>query len=331
MIRFAFIFDMPHINSIEYKPPWYLFNGHWETVVPSSFRKVKGISYERERIDTPDGDFLDLDWVKKGHGRLVIISHGLEGSSERPYVMGMAKAFSNEKWDVLAWNCRSCSGEMNRKARFYHHGDTPDLDTVIQHALNSGSYGFVSLVGFSMGGSMTLKYMGERGEDVNPKIKSAVAFSVPVSLKSSVEELSKKGNGFYRKRFLKKLSDKMQQKAELIPDFDADGVHDIKTFEAFDNRFTAPMFGFKDAEDFYSSSSSSNFIPGIRRPSLLINALNDPFLGEACYPYDLAEQNPNFFFQTPKRGGHVGFSGKKNGVTWGEQRAIDFIRENCGC
>jgi len=321
---------MPQIKSSIYSPPWYLFNGHWETVVPSSFRTVKGVHYERERINTPDGDFLDLDWLKKGHRRLVILSHGLEGSSHRPYIQGMAKAFSREKWDVLAWNCRSCSGEINRKLRFYHHGDTPDLDEVVRHALSGGQYGFVSLVGFSMGGSITLKYMGE-DKELSSAIKSAVAFSVPVSLQSSVEELNKKGNGFYRKRFLKKLSTKMKMKAEVFKDFNIEGIDEIEYFEDFDNRFTAPMFGFRNSDDFYASVSSINFLSGINRPTLLVNALNDPFLGEACYPYNVAESNPNFFLETPKRGGHVGFSREKNGVTWGEQRAIEFIRDNCGC
>lgn len=157
---------MPVIKNSSYtEKPFWLFNPHLETIWPSALRKVEGPVYERSRINTPDGDFLDLDWVKGGNNRLMVISHGLEGDSGRPYVRGMAKAFAENGWDVLAWNCRSCSGELNRGRRMYHHGVSDDLKVVVDDALASGSYNKIFLTGFSMGGSITLKYLGETAKN----------------------------------------------------------------------------------------------------------------------------------------------------------------------
>ena len=207
---------MPIIES-SYKPPFLLRNGHLATIIPSTYRKVEGVNYMRERISTPDDDFLDIDWINNKSDRLVIVSHGLEGSSDRPYVLGMAKCFSALGWDVLAWNCRGCSGEINRQARFYHHGATDDLETVITHALDQDQYRQVFLIGFSMGGSMTIKYLGDNAEHLPIEIQCGIAYSIPVSLKSSVDMLTQSKTGFYKKRFLKKLQEKVKLKAETYP------------------------------------------------------------------------------------------------------------------
>ncbi len=168
---------MPIINSSYSNPPFYLFNSHLETIVPSLFRKVEG-KYESERLELPDHDFLDLDWMRGHQDKLVIISPGLEGSSERPYSKGVAHYFYHRGWDALAWNCRGCSGEINRLPRFYHHGATEDIAAVIDYAIQK-KYKKIALVGFSMGGSMSLKYIGERKDNLPSEIKSVVGFSVP--------------------------------------------------------------------------------------------------------------------------------------------------------
>ena len=125
---------MPIIKNSTYpNPPFYQFNGHLQTIIPGIFRKVKGVNYDRERLELSDGDFLDLDWIRKGNKNIVLLSHGLEGDSDRQYILGAAKYFSQNGWDVLAWNCRSCSGEMNRNPRLYHHGDIEDIGTVVNH------------------------------------------------------------------------------------------------------------------------------------------------------------------------------------------------------
>lgn len=310
---------MPVIPSA-YKAPFYLFNAHLETVIPSVFRKVAG-TYQRERLELSDGDFLDLDWMTQQRNKLVIISHGLEGSSERHYTKGMAIHFFQQGWDAVAWNCRGCSGEINRLPRFYHHGATEDLAAVIDHALQK-NYDNIVLVGFSMGGSMTLKYLGEQAPP--QQIKSAITFSVPCDLGSSAAELDKPSNKFYLNRFLKKLEKKIQAKAIQFPHLLSDkSFETITTFRDFDTRYTAPLHGFADADDFYSKASCNPHLDNIKIPTLLVNAENDPFLTQSCYPVTLAQRHPQLHLEIPKRGGHVGFSMAGN-TNWMEVRALEF-------
>ncbi len=327
--------DMPLIKTSSYKKPFYLFNGDWETIVPSTFRKVKGVVYERERIELNDGDFLDLDWLKdkgeKKRTQLVIISHGLEGSSERHYSKGMAKYFFQRGWDAIAWNFRGCSGEINRLARFYHHGDTGDLHTVIQHAIQKNQYNEIALVGFSMGGSLTLKYFGENAGKLPSVIKAGATFSVPCHLGSSARELDKPEKKFYKNRFLKKLGKKIKEKSNIFPALIShEGFEKIKSFHEFDTRYTAPLHGFKDADDFYERASSGNYIAAIQTPTLIVNSLSDPFLSPACFPFDIAKNHECVSLETPSYGGHVGFTlaGKKE--NWMEVRAFEFISLLCG-
>ncbi|MBL3655715.1 YheT family hydrolase [Fulvivirga sediminis] len=318
---------MPLVAS-EYKPPFYLKNPHLATVIPSTFRKIKGVQYQRERITTSDDDFLDLDWLKKGSDQLIIISHGLEGSATRPYVMGMAKYFFQNGWDALGWNCRSCSGEMNKKARFYHHGATEDLQEVIQYARETYGYRKIALVGFSMGGSLTLKYVGEMANHIFPEIKAAVAFSVPVDLASSVNKLAEKSNDFYRKRFLKKLEEKIKIKSANFPELiKYQDFEDIKYFPDFDNLYTAPLHGFKDAADFYHQASASEYMYKSKVPILIVNAKNDPFLGDGCFPYADCEKAEQVYLETPQYGGHVGFSLAGSEFNYMEKRTLKFVNE----
>jgi len=317
---------MPLIPESPYRPPFYLFNGHLETVLPSLFRKISA-SYKRERIELIDGDFLDLDWLSTGRDKLVIVSHGLEGNSDRHYAKGMAKYFFENGWDALAWNCRGCSGEMNRLPRFYHHGASEDLAAVINHAVTK-NYSHIVLIGFSMGGSMTLKYLGEQGDKVAPIIKSAMVFSVPCDLGSSARELEKSTNQFYLNRFLTKLRVKMESKSYLFPNqISINGFDKIKSFRAFDDRYTAPLHGFDDADDFYAKASCGPYLSAIRIPTLLVNALNDPFLPAACYPFELAGSHDFIHLETPAQGGHVGFSLWGRNENWMEVRAFDFCNQ----
>jgi predicted alpha/beta-fold hydrolase len=316
---------MPLISS-NYRAPFWLRNGHLATIIPSTFRQVEGVSYSRERITTPDNDFLDLDWLKSDSDKLVVISHGLEGSSDRPYVMGMTKYFSENKWDALAWNCRSCSGEINRSARFYHHGATDDLETVIDHALCVKDYSEIVLVGFSMGGSLSLKYIGERGLSIKKSIKAGITFSIPVNLKSSVDQLAKPSNNFYRKRFLKKLEAKVKEKSLKYPELISyEGFENIQYFPDFDNKYTAPIHGFKDAEDFYELASAGKYMENSKVPILICNALNDPFLPDQCYPFDICKNHKYLHLETPKHGGHVGFSLTNGDFNYMELRALQFV------
>jgi predicted alpha/beta-fold hydrolase len=305
-----------------YQQPAVLFNRHLETIYPAIFRKVHSIDYQRERISTPDNDFLDLDWLRKGSRKLVVISHGLEGNTHRAYVKGMAKAFYDQGFDALAWNYRGCSQEMNRQLRFYHSGATDDLDLVVTHA--SKNYDEIYLIGFSLGGNLTLKYVGERRDQINPTIKKASAFSVPIHLHSSCIQISKPGNWLYTDRFLKSLQAKVAAKSKQMNGLDLSHFKKIKTLMDFDECYTAPIHGFASAIDYYQKSSAINFLNGIRIPTLLVNAQNDPFLSNECFLK--SNDNPYLKFESPQYGGHVGFSlFDKSGLYWSELRALDFI------
>ena len=313
-------------NTIAYSPaPWFR-NGHVQTVLSSILRDVTGVSYQRERIQTPDDDFLDLDWSCVGGKQLAVISHGLEGNSHRSYVKGMVKALNQAEIDCLAWNYRGCSGEPNRQLRMYHNGSTDDLDLVIRHGVNKG-YDEIVLVGFSMGGNLSLLYLGQQSNQLLPQLKGSIVFSVPVDLADSAKELKKRINTIYMKRFLRMLHEKVKQKMMLYPDLiDDQGYDQIKDFKAFDDRYTAPIHGFKDAEDYWTKCSSGSVLHRIRVPSLTINAKDDPFLGASCYPYAQCS-NPNVRLEIPKYGGHVGFIDRKvNGIYWSEKRAVEFIK-----
>ncbi|MGB1206460.1 MAG: YheT family hydrolase [Chitinophagales bacterium] len=307
-----------------YQAPKSLFNKHIETIYPYLFRRVRNVKYVRERITTPDNDFLDIDWLKKDNRRLMIISHGLEGNSDSKYIKGMARAFSEKHWDVLAWNYRGCSGEPNRKAYAYHAGATHDLSLVIQHALKVGKYDSVCLIGISLGGNLTLKYLGEQSNYVNEKIKSAIVFSTPCDLKESSFHLSKGVNQIYAQRFLASLKQKVKDKAKVLPEqIDIAFLKDIRTLTAFDNVYTAPIHGFIDALDYYTKCSSKLFIPYITVPTLIVNAENDSFLTPACYPIALARNHAFVYLEMPKQGGHIGFYTKSK-IYWSEKRALDF-------
>jgi uncharacterized protein len=307
-----------------YSPPLFLFNKHIETIYPSLVRKVEGVTYDRERLTLPDGDFLDLDWLRKSSKKLVILSHGLEGNSERSYIKGMAKAFFSYGYDILAWNYRGCSGEMNRTLRFYHSGATDDLDQVVKHAL-SLNYDDISLIGFSLGGNLTLKYLGEQSNNLTQFIRKAAVFSVPLNLHTSCIKISEPSNWIYNKRFLNSLKEKVITKSKLMEGLETGKLQSIKSLLEFDNTYTAPIHGFENAVDYYQRCSSIRFIERIQRPTLVVNAANDPFLSEDCYPHQW-QDHPNVKFEYPTRGGHVGFAlFKQNGLYWSEQRALHFI------
>ena len=291
---------------------------------PSLLRTVKAPHYRRERIRTPDDDFLDLDWLQQNSDKLVILSHGLEGNSSRAYIRGMAKAFFDRGFDVLAWNYRGCSEEMNRQVRFYHSGATDDLDVVVRHAVKS--YREISLIGFSLGGNLTLKYLGERGNTVSPTIKKAIVFSVPMDLHTSCLKISHPVNWIYARRFLTSLKKKVSQKAMTRREINVQGLDRINNLLEFDDRYTAPIHGFSDALHYYRECSAVGFVQAITTPSLIVSALNDPFLTPECYPADLLKDHPFVALEIPSRGGHVGFSlFNKNGLYWSELRALEFI------
>jgi predicted alpha/beta-fold hydrolase len=310
--------------SLSYKPPFFLVNGHFETIYPALFRSVEFKPYERERITTDDGDFLDLDWLKQGAENLVVLSHGLEGNTQRAYVRGMARALVLAGFDVLAWNYRGCSEEMNRQLRFYHSGATDDLDRVVQHASLKG-YKSIRLVGFSLGGNLTLKYLGEARERPDT-IRQAIAYSVPLDLFASCNTISKPQNRIYALKFLVSLKEKIRRKAQVRKELDTRHLNKIKTLREFDDYYTAPLHGFKDALHYYDSCSAVRYVKNIQIPTRIVNAKNDPFLSPECYPVEILADHPFVQLLLPERGGHVGFTQfNSNGVYWSEWKAIEFF------
>jgi hypothetical protein len=322
------------VRPSTYAPPPLLGNGHVQTLVASLLRRVDFAYDRRTRIDTPDGDFLDLDWAA-AHGRdrpdassarVAVLSHGLEGSADRSYMRGMARALTRRGWDVCAWNLRGCSGPPNRHAATYHSGKTEDLARVVDHVLAQG-YATAALVGFSLGGNLTLKYLGERGAAVDDRVRAAATFSVPVDLKASSHQIGRATNWHYTQYFLRSLGHKIRRKVERHPTEVRPGpLRHVRTLRDFDDAYTAPLNGFRDADTYYRAASSKPHLPAITVPTLLVNAANDPFLADACYPTDRAAGHPHLALEVPASGGHVGFvTLDGTGEYWSERRAASFL------
>lgn len=320
---------MPLIKNSDYSPPFLLKNNHLQTIIPSLLRKVKDFRYTRERVELPDQDFIDLDWSKTNSDKLILVCHGLEGSSDSGYVKGLIKSFNEEGWDGVAMNFRGCSGEPNRLLRAYHSGETQDLFFILAHIMASDQYKTIVLAGFSLGGNVVLKFVGERGHILASEIKAAVAVSVPCDLTSSSYKLAKRSNLIYMKRFLRRLRVKVEVKSDLLPEgMDLKEFKKMQNFQQFDDRFTAPVHGFENAHDYWKKSSSKQFLKNIKIPTLLINAKDDPFLTVECFPVEEAEGNDNFYLEVPDFGGHVGFIEHiKKGTYWHEKRIKNFVKE----
>ncbi len=318
---------MPIVSST-YKAPYYLFNGHIETIYPFLFRRVKNPAYERERIHLPDGDFLDLDWLKQGNQRLLILCHGLEGSSSSQYMKGMANMAYAKGWDVLAVNFRSCSGEPNHKVRMYHHGEITDLEYIIEQVIVRDDYGSISLCGYSLGGNVVIKYLGTRQSDMPEQIESAIAVSVPCDLGSSSRALDEWQNYLYTRRFRNSLKKKFKEKNRRFPGtLDMRGYDRVGSWYDFDSKYTTALTPFESADEYYDQGSANNFIPGVQIPTLLVQALNDPFLQEASYPRAICRDHKYLYLETPRHGGHVGFWGVGHKESYLEKRVIRFLEE----
>lgn len=309
----------------EYHPPFLHRWRHLATILPNQLRPIRFEFDERLTFETPDGDFFHIDHAKHDPKRIAIVMHGLEGESRSNHILGMAKALSIHGWSILAPNHRSCGDIPNRLVTSYHSGFTQDLRQLIDGLDTDFS---VVVIGFSLGGNIALKYAGETAPP--PQVKCVVAISVPVHLSSSGVVLAKWYNIIYRIRFMRKLRKKTIAKCQTFPDagLDEHAIRSSKYFKEFDNAYTAPVHGFKDAEDYYERSSALQFLSQIQTPTLLINAQNDSFLSSQCFPDVEAASNPNIHYLKPRFGGHVGFA-TDNAMKkefWHERQVIDFIQ-----
>ncbi len=318
---------MPLIAST-YNPPFLFKNGHFSTIYAGIWRKIADFEQKRERIELPDTDFLDLDWSFSNTetNKVTVLIHGLEGNAQRAYILGSAKQLNQNGHDVCAINLRTCSGEQNRLYRSYHSGATEDVAAVIKHILRHDKYSEIFIKGFSLGGNLTLKYLGEN-QFLPKEIKAAMAVSVPCDLYSSCKALLKAKNKPYAVRFKNNLIAKLKAKQKQFPDkISDDDIKNIITLKDFDDVYTSRAHGFKDALDYYENCSSLPFLPNIKIPTLLLNAANDSFLGQECFPFQEAKKNANLFLEVSKYGGHVGYYGSKN-ITYNEKRVIKFFNE----
>lgn len=326
---------MPILPTPDYTMPFPFTNGHVQTLYPTLLRTPPSMSPKPERIDTPDGDFLDVDWHhasgtpdKPAH-RAVIVSHGLEGNTRKKYPLGMAAALTRAGWDVVCRNMRGCSGEMNRSMRFYHSGETDDLHTVVTHVLETGHYDEIALVGFSLGGNQTLVYLGKDPARVPRQVRKATVFSVPCDLGGCADMLELPSRRIYMEYFMRGLRQKVRIKDQMFPgELDLTGLSDMISFREFDDRFTGPVHGFIDAEDYYARCSSLQFLHDVQVPTLMVSAANDVFLTPSCYPREQARTNSSLFLEVPRTGGHVGFvQFNGDGMYWSERRAARFLSQ----
>ena len=245
---------------------------------------------------------------------------------------GMARVFDRAGWDALGINFRGCSGFPNRRLRSYHSGATEDLATVLQHVRRKSDYRTIGLVGFSLGGNLVLKYLGERGGRLPPAIRWAAAVSVPCDLKDGALAMARPACRIYMMRFLRTLCAKARAKADRSDGWlRAEAFKGLRTFREFDDRYTAPAHGFKDAEEYWRRCSARFYVDRIRIPTLLINARNDPFLGPRCYPVSQARQSAWLHLEMPATGGHVGFIPPQiRDDFWHERRVLTFAESQAG-
>lgn len=300
-----------------YRAPRLLRNAHAQTILGRYLRKPEVPEFRRERIELPDGDFVDLDHPLHplDDGPVVLLLHGLEGSARRGYALNAYRELAARGIRSIGLNFRSCSGESNRTARFYHSGETTDMRFVLE--LLAARYPDVprGTIGFSLGGNAMLKLLGELGDDAAQLVHAAVAISVPYDLAAGADALDSSVIGrIYTRVFVKSLLAKAELKAALLGDVcDLQRIRASRSFREFDDAATAPIHGFEGADDYYARSSSTGFLPHIRVPTLLLHAQDDPFLPAHAFPHGAVEDNPYLQAIVTEHGGHVGFI---EGMPW---------------
>ena len=318
------------LEKSSYSPALPFKSSHFNTIYRTLFHKLE-VDYHRERMEMADGDFMDLDFTRVGSDKIVIILHGLEGSSESKYMQALSLVARDSGIDSVSVNFRGCSGEPNRLLSSYHSGKIDDLAEVFDYLNGNHKYETYYLVGYSLGGNMALKYLGEGRFQLPNQLKAAVAVSVPCDLRASSEEISKFWNTVYMQRFLISLKKKTLKKMEQFPEarLERERLLKVNNFFDFDNLYTAPVHGFKDAFDYWEQNSCRQFLGGIKTPSLLITATDDPFLSETCYPFDEARSHKYFHLEATRFGGHVGYNSEfSNGSGfWLERRILSFLTD----
>jgi predicted alpha/beta-fold hydrolase len=320
-----------------YHPAWWLPGGHLQTLGGKYMRPRVELPLRRERWDTPDGDFLDLDFGPDPDegAPLVLLLHGLEGFAKRPYMLHAMGVLASRGIASVGLNFRGCSGEPNRLARMYHSGDTKDTGLVLRALRERWPRRPLGALGFSLGGNVLLKLLGEGSDADGHPVEAAAAISVPYDLSAGVAYLEGSPVGrFYARYFLTSLTEKVKAKEKILaPLLDLEAVYASRNLSQFDDAATAPLHGFEDAQDYYRQSSSSQFLEGIRVPTFLVHARDDPFLPSRAIPVDFMRRNPAIEPLILDRGGHVGFlAGPVPGRPrfWAEDRLAEFLAYHLG-
>lgn len=313
-----------------FKPAWWLSNPHLQTIWPTVWRNnnVKSLQLERERLELPDGDFLDLDWSgKKLTGPIVMILHGFEGSIDSHYSRGMLQAINQRGWRGLFMHFRGCSGEPNRLPRGYHSGETSDVDYVVKTLLAREPKAEIAAIGYSLGGNVLLKWLGETGKE--NRLKAAIAISVPFDLHKALKRIESGFSRFYQWYLVKLARERLLQKfATVKAPIDIEELAKVDGIVDFDGRYTVPLHGFSSIEEYYTKSSSRHYLHAIQVPTLLIQAKDDPFMSDDIIP-DRTELSPQIKLEVTDAGGHVGFvTGKVpwRPQYWLEERVPEFLK-----
>jgi predicted alpha/beta-fold hydrolase len=286
-------------------------SGHFQTILPYLFRRVKLPESEQIEITLPDGDFVDAEFWKGNGNGLAILSHGLEGNTKAVYLKALCKSYLDQGWDVLAWNFRGCSGRINKTLRLYHSGAYEDLQSVVEFASLRFSPLKIHMAGFSLGANLTLVFLAKMGKEWLEKmhVEKGLAISPPLNLAASSKKLDTIWNRPYRFNFLRALKNKIKEKAKQFPkEVQLKHLDYSKTIFDFDDYYTAPMHGFAGATDYYKKCSSLYHLVDIEIPTMIIIAKNDPMLGRGNYE-GLEKINPKIRIQILDRGGHCGFWG----------------------
>jgi predicted alpha/beta-fold hydrolase len=315
---------------MSYRAPRWLPGGHLQTIYASLWAPRPQVAYRRERWDTPDGDFVELDWIAGKPGRpLTVMFHGLEGDSQSQYSVALMAALDTRGWNGVVVHFRGCSGEPNIKVRAYHSGDTAEADWILRR-LRARHEGAMFAAGVSLGGNVLAKWLGEQGENARSVVRAAAAVSSPLDLAAGGHALGRGFNMVYTRAFLKTLKRKSLAKHQTFPGaFDAAAMLRSRTLYEFDNIVTAPLHGFRDTDDYWSRAASKPLLRGIRVPTLLLNAKNDPFVPAASLP-TAADASPSVVLEQPAEGGHCGFvTGSIPGnLQWLPRRLLAFFDQH---
>ena len=308
---------------MSFSSPWWLPGGHLQTIIPTLFPQPR-VALRRERWDTPDGDFIDVDFCGDPEAKTtLVLFHGLEGGSDSHYARALAAHAAQLRWRLALPHFRGCSGEINRRPRAYHSGDSEEIDWVLKR------FGVpVHAVGISLGGNALLKWLGERGAGARALVRRAAAVSAPIDLSAAGNALDRGLNRLvYTRHFLSTLKPKSLAKLELFPGlFDAGKVRTARTFREFDGLVTAPLHGFRDTDHYWASASCGPHLEGIRVPTLLLNARNDPFLPEQALLVATQKAARCVVLEFPRTGGHAGFlAGPFPGQQWLPNRLFEFL------